>query len=114
MIIAATRTARDPKQIACNQNRLIDDMKLYPAVNDQGGPLAPADWTMSIDSEKRGEASYFFADINRDGAPVCRLAITGAFSKEEAQRRLAVKARIWINDYLSRPHSGTTEFGTLE
>ena len=114
MVIAATRTARDPKQIACNQNRLIDDMKLYPAVSDPGEPLAPADWTISINSEIRGEASYFFADVNRDGAPVCRLAITGAFSKEEAQRRLAVKARIWINDYLSRPHSGTTEFGTLE
>lgn len=89
-------------------------MKLYPAANHPGGPLAPADWTMTIDSESRGETIYFFADVHRDGAPVCRLAITGAFSEEEAHRRLAVKARLWINDYLSRPHSGTTEFGTLE
>jgi hypothetical protein len=74
-------------------------MKLYPAANEPGGPLAPADWTISIDSEKRGEATYFFADVNRDGAPVCRLAVTGACSEEEAHRRLAVKARLWINDY---------------
>jgi hypothetical protein len=69
---------------------------------------------MTIDSEKRGESTYFFADVQRDGVPVCRLAIAGVASEGEAHRRLAVKARLWIDNYLSRPHSGTTEFGTLE
>lgn len=89
-------------------------MNFYPTANDPGGPLAPADWTMAIDSEKQSESIYFFADVQHDGVTVCRLAIAGVASEEEAHRRLAVKARLWIQNYLSRPHSGTTEFGTLE
>lgn len=89
-------------------------MNFSPAINDSDGPVAPADWTMNIDSEKRGESVYFFADVRRGNVPVCRLAITGVASEQEARRRLAVKARLWIEDYLSRPHSGTSEFGTLE
>lgn len=89
-------------------------MNFYPRANDPGGPLAPADWTMTVDSEKRGESDYFFADVQRDGVLVCRLAIAGVASEAEAHRRLAVKARLWVDNYLSRPHSGTTEFGTLE
>lgn len=89
-------------------------MNLYPSGDDPGGPLAPADWTMAIGQGGLGEMPTYFADIQRAGAPVCRLTITGAWSEEEARRLLAVKARWWIDEYLSRPHSGATDYGTLE
>lgn len=87
-------------------------MNLHPDGSDPGGPLAPADWTMTIDSEDQGETVHYFADVCRDGERICRLALTGvAASKQDAHSRLALKARLWIADYLSRPHSGNTEFG---
>ncbi|MCJ9674760.1 hypothetical protein [Neorhizobium sp. SHOUNA12B] len=89
-------------------------MNLYPSGDDPGGPLAPADWTMAVSQEGPGEMPTYFADIQRGGDPVCRLTITGAWPEEEAYRLLAVKARLWIDEYLSRPHSGATNFGTLE
>ena len=89
-------------------------MNLYHLANDPGRPVAPADWTMNVDSEKRGESVYFFADVQRDGVPVCRLAISGVASAQEAHRRLAVKARLWIDEYLSRSHAGNSESGSAE
>jgi hypothetical protein len=88
-------------------------MNLHPTVNDPGGPLAPADWTMTLGSEQVEAAIHYYGDVHRDGAPVCCLSIIGAKSEQEAHRRLALKARLWIDDYLSRPHSGTTAFGPL-
>ena len=89
-------------------------MNLHPTGTDPEGPLAPADWTMTIGSEEQGETVHYFADVYRDGARICRLALTGiAASEQEAHSRLAVNARLWIADYLSRPHSGNTEFGAL-
>jgi hypothetical protein len=89
-------------------------MNLYPSGEDPGGPLAPSDWTMAVSQEGLGEVPTFFADIQRAGGLLCRLTITGAWSEEEAHRLLALKARLWIHEYLSRPHSGVTDFGTLE
>lgn len=64
---------------------------------------------MSIDTERSGDASHYFADLSQDGNHVCRLALSGgASSDEEARRRLAVKARIWIDDYLNRSQGGPT------
>ena len=87
-------------------------MNIYP---DQsiGGPLAPADWTMSVGLDGSGEAAAYFADVHREGRKVCRLIVAGAKSEDEARRLLAVKARVWIDEYLSRPHSGSTGFGSL-
>jgi hypothetical protein len=86
-------------------------MNLHPSVNDPGGPLAPADWTMSLGSERVGASIHYYGDVYRDHVQVCRLSIIGAASEQEAHRRLALKARIWIDDYLSRSHSGTMGFG---
>ena len=69
---------------------------------------------MSVGLEGQGESAFYFADIQRAGNHVCRLAIVGAKSKEEARRLLAIKARLWIAEYLLRSHTGTTEFGSLE
>lgn len=87
-------------------------MNIYP---DQsiGGPPAPEDWTMSVGLDGLGESAAYFADVRRAGRPVCRLIVAGPTSEDEARRLLAVKARIWISEYLARPHSGTTEFGSL-
>lgn len=73
-------------------------MNLYLSDDDPGGPLAPPDWTMAVSQAGLGEMPSYFADIQRAGAPVCRLTITGAWSEEEAHRLLAVKARLWIDE----------------
>jgi len=44
----------------------------------------------------------------------CRLMITGTLAEEKARALLAVKVRLWIAEYLSRPHSGATTFGVLK
>jgi hypothetical protein len=87
-------------------------MNIYP---DQGigGPPAPEDWTMSVGLDGLGESAAYYADVRRAGRSVCRLIVAGPTSEDEARRLLAVKARLWINEYLSRPHSGITGFGSL-
>ena len=88
-------------------------MNLYPGA-DAGGPLAPPDWSMEVGSEVNGQTVCYTVDLHRAGIRVCRLALTGgARTGEEVHRLLATKARLWIYDYLSRPHTGTTEFGPL-
>jgi hypothetical protein len=87
-------------------------MNIYPDLTI-GGPPAPEDWTMSVDLDGFGESAAYFADLHRAGQPVCRLVVAGVKSEDEARRILAVKARLWINEYLSRPQSGATAFGTL-
>ena len=86
-------------------------MNLYPTGN---GPLAPADWTMSVQPGGLGEGAFYFADVKRGGANVCRLIVAGTMAEDEAHRLLAEKARLWIAEYLTRPRSGTTELGGLE
>jgi len=88
-------------------------MNIYPDLSI-GGPPAPADWTMLVGQETLGEQAAYYADVQREGQRVCRLIIIGPRSEDEARALLAVKARVWIADYLSRPHSGATQFGTLE
>lgn len=89
-------------------------MNLYAPADHPGGPLAPADWTMTVGLGGTGEGAFYYADIDRAGTFVCRLVVTGERSEQEARRILAVKARLWIDDYLSRAHTGTTAFGSLE
>ncbi|MDR6453863.1 hypothetical protein [Variovorax paradoxus] len=88
-------------------------MNIYP---DQsiGGPPAPEDWTMSVGLEGLGEGTSYFADVRRDGKAVCRLVIAGPSSEEEARALLAVKVRLWIAEYLARPHNGATSGGSQE
>ncbi|MDP9902357.1 hypothetical protein J2W36_004634 [Variovorax ginsengisoli] len=86
-------------------------MNLHPPVNDPGGPLAPADWTITVSAEIVGAVVHYFADVRRSGTQVCRLSIIGTESEEEARSRLALKARLWIDDYLSRSRSGNTGCG---
>lgn len=89
-------------------------MNIHPAGDDPGGPPAPHEWTMSVTQEGMGAAAYFVAELQRSGHHVCRLCLMGTSSgEEEARRALVLKARLWIADYLSRPHTGSTEFGPL-
>jgi len=89
-------------------------MNLYPSGDDPGGPLAPAEWTMSVSQEGTVERSHFVAALFRGREPVCRLALMGRkCNKAHARRALALKARLWIADYLRRPHTGSTDFGSL-
>jgi hypothetical protein len=63
---------------------------------------------MELGSEDKGEGPYYFANVFRAGKHVCRLFAAGKFhSEDEARRNLAVRARHWIADYLSRPGSGS-------
>ncbi|WGT63723.1 hypothetical protein [Variovorax paradoxus] len=89
-------------------------MNLYPPDEKVGGPLAPADWTMAVGLEGQGDSAFYFADIQCARKNVCRLVVAGVQSEDEARRLLAVKARHWIDEYLSRPHTGTTVFAPLD
>lgn len=88
-------------------------MNLHPSVNDPESPSARSDWTMKLGFDMAGKTVEHFGDVYRDGRHICRLSVIGVASEAEAHRRLALKARLWIDDYLSRPHSGNTEFDTL-
>ena len=39
-------------------------MNLYPFDEDLGGPLAPADWTMSVGLEGQGESAFYLSLIH--------------------------------------------------
>ncbi|MDP9902374.1 hypothetical protein J2W36_004651 [Variovorax ginsengisoli] len=67
--------------------------------------MAPADWMITVGCESVGAAVHYSADVRRSGAQVCRLSIIGAASEEEARSRLALKARLWIDEFLSRHRS---------
>jgi hypothetical protein len=89
-------------------------MNLDPFGSNAGGPLAPADWTMTLSVEQTGEVLFYYADLHRAGARICRLVLTGGVrSEQEVRRLLVLKARLWIADYLSRPHTGTTVYSPL-
>jgi hypothetical protein len=88
-------------------------MNIYPDQNI-GGPPAPEDWTMSVGLDGLGESAAYFADVHRAGQPVCRLVVTGPTSEDEARRLLAVKARLWIAEYLTRPQNGAASGGAKE
>jgi len=38
---------------------------IYSERPDPGGPMAPADWTMSINVEESGGAVHYFADLSQ-------------------------------------------------
>lgn len=66
---------------------------------------------MTVGAEGTGDAAFFYADLYRAGAKVCRIVLTGGSMSDTAARRLlTVRAREWIDEYLSRPHTGTTQF----
>ena len=70
---------------------------------------------MIIASEAEGETFHYYADVVHNGLQICRLGFAGpAIAEKEVHRRLAVKAQLWIDGYLSRPHTGTLAFGMLE
>lgn len=60
------------------------------------------------------EGSMLSADIKRGSERMCRVSIAAEGLSDEDQRTaLTEKARMWIVDYLSRPHTGQTHFGDL-
>ncbi|MBO9652218.1 MAG: hypothetical protein J7605_27235 [Variovorax sp.] len=46
---------------------------------DPGGPLAPAEWTMSVRLEGVGDGAYYIADLRRAGQDVCRVSKSNGF-----------------------------------
>lgn len=82
-------------------------MNLDPFDTGAEGPLAPADWTMSVGLDGTDDAIHYYADLYREANRVCRLSLSGGGKSErEARRLLAIKARAWIADYLARPSTG--------
>ena len=55
------------------------------------------------------DSGYFVGIVSRAGRRHCRISLNTDFASEEAARTaLAVKARLWIAEYLQRDHSGDT------
>jgi hypothetical protein len=90
-------------------------MNLGHAVPDLEAPLAPDDWRVSfvIDPQIEGGLSMTAVLLRRDTV-ICRFVLAGsAATEDECRAILTRKARMWIADYLARPHTGQTEFGDL-
>ena len=85
-------------------------MKLDRPGAPHAEPLAPAEWTIDIASNGR----MLVGVIKRGHESMCHVSITAEGILDDEQRTLlAEKARAWIADYLSRPHSGATGFADL-
>ena len=53
--------------------------------------------------EPQGDVVYYFADLYRDEAQVCRVGYASQpLDEDTAQRMLAKRARSWIAEYLQR------------
>ncbi|MBT2321481.1 hypothetical protein J7E62_03790 [Variovorax paradoxus] len=64
---------------------------------------------MGADGQAAGHA-----DLWRDGAYLCRVALSGRFADEmQACEALEHKARDWVDDWNSRDHSGDTGFASI-
>lgn len=60
------------------------------------------------------DAGYYVANVSCAGRRHCRISINKDFeSIEDARTALAVKARLWIAEYLQRDHGGNTKPGDL-
>ena len=91
-------------------------MNVHPFLGSSGSdpPLAPDDWSMKVKHEGQGMAQRHTAIIERNGDPVCHISIGPVSGGEEGARSaLALRARAWIADYLSREHTGETVFPPL-
>lgn len=74
-------------------------------------PLAPPEWTMEIAEAEHG---YRVAVLACSGKPMYRISLHTEFADGDAARSaLAIKARLWIAEYLARDHSGSTSMGDI-
>lgn len=91
-------------------------MNMYPDDLDVNcdAPLAPPEWTMAVRHERSPSGRRDTAIIKKAGVPICHISIA-AFegSDEAAHLALATRARRWVADYLTRDHTGSTDFAPL-
>ena len=92
-------------------------MNVHPNLGSSGAdpPLAPEDWSMTIEHEGSGVARLHTATIERNGVHICRISMGCIPGGDEgAHSTLAIRARAWIADYLTRDHTGETVFSPLK
>ena len=88
-------------------------MNLHPDFGDEDShpPLAPPEWTMDVRNEVVGDSRRHTAIIKRAGTPICHLSIGPVAGGDEGAREaLAIKARLWVAEYLNRDHAGDTDY----
>lgn len=84
-------------------------MNISPPVGDDPSvPAAPADWTMEVGTDRTGEGISYSADVKRAGNVMCRIMHAGSKPDDTAaaRRLLALRTRIWIEDFLRRERGG--------
>lgn len=74
-----------------------------------------ADWEIRVSLSALADGQTAgHADLWREGAHLCRVALSGRFADEaQACDALERKARDWVDDWSSRDHTGNTGFGSL-
>jgi hypothetical protein len=66
---------------------------------------------MDVRNETAGDSRRHTAIIRRAGVPICHLSIGPVAGGDEgAHEALAVKARLWVAEYLSREHTGDSDY----
>lgn len=93
---------------------IFDPVNFGPYDADADAPKAPADWHISFACENQTGLMVTTASVSRVDQIVCLLITAGPPGPEKVVRQLLVrKARMWVAEYLMRPHSGETGFGSL-
>ena len=88
----------------------------YAAPPEDHDPrFLPAQWRMDmLATPETGGGIHCVADLYREGALVCRLALSGNFSSIElAEQALWTRLRTWLDDSDTRPHSEDSGFTVL-
>lgn len=92
----------------------VDSRTALPEDHD-GTRFLPAQWTMNMLAvPETGGGIHCVADLYREGALVCRIALSGTFSCiGSAEDALWKRLRTWLDEYETRPHSGDSGFTVL-
>jgi len=74
---------------------------------DADAPKAPRDWHISFACESQADSMVTTASVSRADQIVCHLMTVSPLGSEDSVRQLLVRnARIWVAEYLLRPHTG--------
>ena len=72
------------------------------------------EWLVSVEITSGGEASSGHAVLFLQGQQKCRVVLTSLrLNETETRLALGTKARDFIDDWMSRDHTGDTEFSEL-
>lgn len=72
----------------------------------------PIGWRCFIELKQGSDGSFSgSADLEFEGQKRCALVVAAQPTEAAALERIAFRSHYFIDEWMSRPHSGETEFG---